>query len=153
MTCCAPCIELHWFCWANKESGLCLKESWSGREGITHHHSEKDESHSWCGVGRDMKREGQPSLLMRASLGSLGDNMYCHNLPCKLLLWQQGLKEWASLLLAFSLFVYFNFLSTLCGMWDLRSPTRHWTCVPCSGSLESQPLHAPSKSPWLYIFN
>ena len=32
------------------------------------------------------------------------------------------------------------FLATLCGVWDLSSPTRGQTYAPCSGSLESQPL-------------
>ena len=31
---------------------------------------------------------------------------------------------------------FFN-LDTLCGIWDLCSPTRDLTCAPCSGSMES----------------
>ena len=28
------------------------------------------------------------------------------------------------------LFIYFNFLATLCGMWDLSSPIRDGTALP-----------------------
>ena len=35
---------------------------------------------------------------------------------------------------------FFFFLAMLCGMWDLSSPTRDRTLVPCNGSMESQPL-------------
>ena len=34
--------------------------------------------------------------------------------------------------------LFFFFLSTLCGMWDLISLT---TWAPCSGSLDSKPLY------------
>ena len=34
----------------------------------------------------------------------------------------------------------FNFLLTLCGLWDLSFHTRDRTCTPCSGSTESWPL-------------
>ena len=29
------------------------------------------------------------------------------------------------------------FLATQCSMWDLSSPTRDWTCIPCRGSMET----------------
>ena len=33
--------------------------------------------------------------------------------------------------------IFVFILATLCGMWDLSSLTRYWTCAPCSGSEES----------------
>ena len=33
--------------------------------------------------------------------------------------------------------LFLCFLATLRGLWDLSSPTRDLTCVPCSGSTES----------------
>ena len=33
-----------------------------------------------------------------------------------------------------SFFLNFFCVAILRGMWDLRSPTRDWTCAPCSGS-------------------
>ena len=32
------------------------------------------------------------------------------------------------------------FLATLGNMWDPSSPTRDWTCAPCIGSSQSQPV-------------
>ena len=41
------------------------------------------------------------------------------------------------------------FLAAPCSMWDLSSPTRDRTRVPCSGSAESQPLdHQGSPMSW-----
>ena len=34
----------------------------------------------------------------------------------------------------FFFFWLFAFLATLCGIWDLSSPTRDQTCIPCSES-------------------
>ena len=36
-----------------------------------------------------------------------------------------------------SLFFFFNFLATPCGMWNLTSLTKDRTHAPCSGSVES----------------
>ena len=36
-----------------------------------------------------------------------------------------------------------------CGMWDLSSPTRDWTCIPCMSRLTAG---LPGKSPVLHIY-
>ena len=46
---------------------------------------------------------------------------------------------------------YFNFLAMLHSMWDLSSPTRDQSCVPCIGSTQSQPLDCQG-SPGGYVF-
>ena len=37
----------------------------------------------------------------------------------------------------------FCFLTVLHGTWDLSSPTGDWSCGPCTGCTESEPLHQP----------
>ena len=34
-------------------------------------------------------------------------------------------------------FMLFNFYFWVCGMWDLSSLIRNWTCTPCIGNVES----------------
>ena len=46
----------------------------------------------------------------------------------------------AGLNTVFAFFLFFKFLATSHGMWDLSSLTRDQTCAPCSGSAESEPL-------------
>ena len=49
--------------------------------------------------------------------------------------------------------IYLIFLIMLHGMKSLSSLIRDWTCVPCSGSLESQPLdHQGSLSLVVFLF-
>ena len=40
--------------------------------------------------------------------------------------------------------IFFSFVATSCGMWDLTSPARNRTCVLCIGRAESYPLGRPS---------
>ena len=56
------------------------------------------------------------------------------------------------LYLVFSFF-FFPFLATPRGMWDLSSPIRDGTCVPCSGSTESQPLDRQGSPIFPYFEN
>ena len=56
-----------------------------------------------------------------------------------------------------SIFFFFLFLATLCGMWDLNSLIRDQTCASCTGSAESWPLdwtarEAPNPS-FLLLFS
>ena len=44
----------------------------------------------------------------------------------------------------------FCFLAVPHGMWNLSSPTRDWTHVPCGRSAESQPLDYQG-SPWVLV--
>ena len=55
-----------------------------------------------------------------------------------------------------SFFFFFKLLPTLCGMWNLNSPTRDQTHIPCNGSIESMDhqaghwttiIHHTQKSP------
>ena len=72
--------------------------------------------------------------------------------------WQWGIKECTQAMkpythiLFLNIFCLFVCFATLCGMQDLSSPTRDWTCVPCSGSVESQPLNN-QRSPHTHILN
>ena len=45
----------------------------------------------------------------------------------------------------------FNFLATLCGMWDLSFPTRDWTRAPCCGSVASSPLDRQGSPPPIFL--
>ena len=54
-------------------------------------------------------------------------------------------KKWVCF---FFLPFFFFFFATQCGMWDLSSPTRDWTCASCIGSMQSQALdHHGSPKP------
>ena len=78
-----PYVELCWLSWVKQnECGLCLKESQTGGEGMTHHRPEKDESQKSIGTwGRTH------NALITASLRSLGTDIYYHDLsPVSLLL-------------------------------------------------------------------
>ena len=47
-------------------------------------------------------------------------------------------------------YYFYFFLAMPHGMWNLSSPTRDWTHVPCGGSTESQLLDHQG-SPWILV--
>ena len=60
--------------------------------------------------------------------------------------------SWFFLKLLFYFIFNFYFLATLCGMWDLSSLARDWTCAPCSGRVESLPLDCQGILIFLFLF-